>query len=112
MNIADVLGPARHRAFRAWRRLTTALPGGRLRVFGDASEQINAVVVINLNRQPIRWRLLVRELSRFRTADGAPMITRTRRLSAVDARNGRAVAASADVDVTYRVGDQLYVQPD
>jgi GR25 family glycosyltransferase involved in LPS biosynthesis len=112
MNIADVLGPARHRAFRAWRRLMTALPAARLSAFGDASDQINGVVVINLNRQPTRWRLLVRELARFRTADGASVIMRTRRLPAVDARDGRAVAASADVDVTYRVGDQLYVQPD
>jgi hypothetical protein len=30
----------------------------------------------------------------------------------VDARDGRAVAATADVDSTYRIGDQLYVQPD
>ncbi len=30
----------------------------------------------------------------------------------MDARDGRAVAATADVDSTYRIGDQLYVQPD
>jgi GR25 family glycosyltransferase involved in LPS biosynthesis len=36
----------------------------------------------------------------------------TRRLAAVDARDGRAVAATVDVDVMYRIGDQLYVQPD
>jgi hypothetical protein len=30
----------------------------------------------------------------------------------VDARDGRAVAATADVDSTYCIGDQLYVQPD
>lgn len=112
MNIADVLGPARHRVFRVWRHATTALPAGRLRAFGDGSDQINSVVVINLNRQPARWRLLIRELGRFQTADGASMSTMTRRLRAVDARDGRAVAATADVDVTYRVGDQLYVQPD
>ena len=54
----------------------------------------------------------MRELRRFRTVDGARMSTITRRLPAVDARDGRAVAATADVDVAYRVGDQLYVQPD
>ncbi|TWG98538.1 Beta-glucanase/Beta-glucan synthetase [Nocardioides sp. J9] len=112
MNIHDALRPSRHQVFRVWRRLTTALPAGRLRAFGDRSDQINAVIVINLKRQPARWRLLIREVGRFRTADGAPMSTMTRRLSAVDARDGRAVAATADVDVTYRVGDQLYVQPD
>jgi GR25 family glycosyltransferase involved in LPS biosynthesis len=36
----------------------------------------------------------------------------TRRLAAIDARDGRAVAATSDVDVMYRIGDQLYVQPD
>jgi GR25 family glycosyltransferase involved in LPS biosynthesis len=112
MNLADALGPARRRAFRAARFLTTTVPAGRLRAFGDGSDQINAVVVINLDRQPDRWRLLVRELSRFQTAYGAPLSTLTRRFPAVDARDGRAVAATADVDVTYRIGDQLYVQPD
>lgn len=112
MNIVDGLRPARHLAFRAWRHLAAAVPAGRLRAFGDGFDQINAVVVINLNRQPTRWRLLVRELARFRSADGVSVIRMTRRLSAVDARDGRAVAATADVDVTYRVRDQLYVQPD
>lgn len=112
MNITDVVGPTRHRIFRAWRHVMTAVPAGRLRAFGHSAEQINAVLVINLNRQPARWRLLTRELRRFRTADGAPIITLTRRFPAVDARDGRAVAATADVDVTYRVRDQLYVQPD
>jgi GR25 family glycosyltransferase involved in LPS biosynthesis len=36
----------------------------------------------------------------------------TRRLAAVDARDGRAVAATIDVDAMYRIGDHLYVQPD
>jgi GR25 family glycosyltransferase involved in LPS biosynthesis len=35
-----------------------------------------------------------------------------RRLAAVDARDGRAVAATVDVDAMYRIGDQLHVQPD
>lgn len=112
MNIADALGPVRHLGFRAWRYLTTTVPAGRLRAFGCDSGKINAVVVINLKRQSARWRLLMRELGRFRTADGAPIRTITRRLPAVDARDGRAVASTADVDAIYRVGDQLYVQPD
>lgn len=112
MNITGALGPARRRVFRLWRHLTAAVPVGRFRAFGDGSHQINAIVAINLNRHPDRWRLLIRELSRFRTSDGAPLITMTRRFPAVDARDGRAVAATADVDVTYRVVDQLYVQPD
>lgn len=112
MNIADVLGPTRHRIFRAWRLLMRAVPARRLRSFGDGPCEINAIIVINLDRQPSRWQLLTRELSRFKRSDGVRLTGITRRFSAVDARDGRAVAATADVDITYRVGDQLWVQPD
>lgn len=53
-----------------------------------------------------------RELNRFRTSSGTPLTAITRRLAAIDARDGRAVAATSDVDTQYRVGDQLHVQPD
>lgn len=69
-------------------------------------------MVINLERQPRRWRRVTRELGRFRTSEGIPLTLVTRRLAAVDARDGRAVAATVDVDAIYRIGDQLYVQPD
>jgi len=112
MNIADALGPARHTLFRAWRHLTTAIPAGRIKSLGTRADQINSILVINLDREQRRWRLVTRELARFRTADGAAVSSMTHRLAAVDARDGRAVAATADVDATYHVGDQLYVQPD
>lgn len=55
---------------------------------------------------------MLRELGRIRTSEGAPLTTIAMRLAAVDARDARAVAATADVDPNYRLGDQLYVQPD
>ena len=55
---------------------------------------------------------MLRELGRFRTKEGASLASIALRLSAVDARDGRAVAATADVDRTYRLADQLHVQPD
>ncbi|MCZ7676393.1 MAG: hypothetical protein M5U35_11660 [Roseovarius sp.] len=55
---------------------------------------------------------MLRELGRFRTFDGAPLTSIAKRLASVDARDGRAVAATADVDPNYRLGDQLHVQPD
>src|SRR5690606_15209934 len=79
---------------------------------GAGDDQIGAIMVVNLDRQPGRWQQMRRELSRFRTADGAPLTSITHRLAAIDARNGNAVAATSDVDTQYRVGDQLYVQPD
>ena len=40
------------------------------------------------------------------------MAALARKLAAIDARDGRAVAATADIDQIYRLADQLYVQPD
>ncbi|CAN5374082.1 hypothetical protein BH09ACT10_BH09ACT10_03960 [soil metagenome] len=99
-------------AFRAWRSLTVNIPGGRIQAFGPGTGQIGSITVINLDRQPRRWQRVTKELSRFRTSEGVPLRTITRRLTAIDARDSRAVAATVDVDVMYRIGDQLHVQPD
>lgn len=112
MNLGKVVSPIRTFAFRAWRSMTAFVPGGRVRAFGGGTCQIGSIIVVNLERQPKRWRRVTRELGRFRTSDGAPLLSITRRLAAVDARDGRAVAATDDVDAIYRIGDQLYVQPD
>lgn len=112
MNLNRVIGPMRTLAFRTWRALTVFVPGGQIRAFGGGTGQIAAIMVVNLDRQPGRWRRVTRELSRFRTSEGVPLTSITRRLAAVDARDGRAVAATVDVDVMYRIGDHLYVQPD
>ncbi len=112
MKIDKVLGRAQSLAFRTWRTLTVCLPGARIRAFGRGADQIGAIMVVNLDRQPQRWRRVKGELGRFRTSEGAPLTSITRRLVAMDARDSRAVAATGDVDVKYRIGDQLYVQPD
>jgi GR25 family glycosyltransferase involved in LPS biosynthesis len=112
MNLTEVASPVAAFVFRTWRALTVCLPGGRLRAFGRGTDQIAAILVINLDRQPTRWRRVQKELRRFRTSDGPPLTSVVRRLPAVDARDGRAGAATADVDPMYRIGDQLYVQPD
>ena len=112
MNLAEVVSPVRMIAFRAWRAITVFVPGGRVRAFGEDADQIGAIMVVNLDRQPKRWRLVSRELRRFRTSNGTPLTSITQRFAAVDARDGRAAAATGDVDSMYRIGDQLYVQPD
>lgn len=112
MNLNKVVSPLQTLVFRTWRSLTVFAPGGRVQAFGKGTGRIGAIVVINLDRQPRRWRRVTKELGRFRTCEGAPLMSITRRLSAVDARDGRAVAATVDVDAMYRIGDQLYVQPD
>jgi GR25 family glycosyltransferase involved in LPS biosynthesis len=112
MNLSKIVSPARTFAFRTWRSITVRIPGGRIRAFGGSAGQIGAIAVINLDRQQWRWRRVTRELGRFRTSEGVPLTAITRRLAAIDARDGRSGAATGDVDVMYRVGDQLHVQPD
>ena len=112
MNLAEALDPLRAAAFRAWRTTAAAIPGGRIEAFGQDGNRIEAIFVINLDRQPKRWRRVTRELRRFTTADGDNLMSIVRRVAAIDARDGRAVAATADVDPLYQIGDQLFVQPD
>lgn len=112
MNLKSPVKPMRMSAFRVWRSLTVMIPGARIRAVGKGAGQIGAIIVVNLNSQPTRWRQVTSELGRFRTSEGTSLLRVTRRLAAVDARDGRAVAATADVDPQYRVGDHLYVLPD
>ena len=112
MNLREASGRLRRLPFRALRAMVRSLPGGRLEAFGASTDKIGGILVINLDRQPARWRRIQRELARLRTYEGVPLTSITTRLAAIDARDGRAVAATADVDPHYRLGDQLYVQPD
>lgn len=112
MNLDRIVSPLRTLAFRTWRSIAVRVPGARIRAFGGGAGQIGAITVINLDRQPWRWALVTRELGRFRTSDGVPLTAIAQRLAAIDARDGRSAAATGDVDVMYRVGDQLHVQPD
>lgn len=112
MNLDRILSPVRTLAFRTWRSIAVRVPGARIRAFGGGAGQIGAITVINLDRQPSRWALVTRELGRFRTSDGVQLTAITQRLAAIDARDGRSAAATGDVDVMYRVGDQFHVQPD
>jgi GR25 family glycosyltransferase involved in LPS biosynthesis len=112
MNLYQASGALRRFAFRVARATASIVPGGRIDAFGSGSERIGLILVVNLDRQPGRWRRVLRELGRFQTFDGSLLTSIARRFTAVDARDGRAVAATADVDPAYRIGNQLYVQPD
>lgn len=112
MNLQDASGVLRRVIFRVLRVLISLIPSRKLSVFGSEPDMISLILVVNLDRQSGRWRRLIRELRRFRTYDGSPLTSMMQRFSAVDARDGRAIAATADVDSIYNIGDQLYVQPD
>jgi GR25 family glycosyltransferase involved in LPS biosynthesis len=70
------------------------------------------VHVINLDRQPDRWRLIRRELSALKDPSGQPLIAITRRFSAVDARYLDGRPSAALIQPFYSLADQLFVQPD
>lgn len=112
MNLREASGLLRSLTFRALRATIGGLPGGRISALGAGPDRIGSILIVNLDRQPTRWRRMLRELGRFRTFEGASLTSIVTRLAAVDARDGRAVAATADVDPNYRLGDQLHVQPD
>ncbi len=112
MNLNEAGGLLRALAFRVARAAIGVVPGGRISAFGDEPGRIGAILVVNLDRQPRRLRRTMRELRRFRTHDGRPLTSLARRMRAIDARNGRDVASTADVDPLYRLGDQMFVQPD
>lgn len=112
MNLQGSFDWLRAGVFRVLNAASSHLPGGNIKAFGPDPGQIGAIMVINLERQPSRLRRTLRELNRFRTASGASLTSITTRLAAVDARDGRGVASTADVDPAYVLGDQLYVQPD
>lgn len=112
MNLREASSFLRAGAFHIFRAVVGVLPGGRMSAFGPGRNKIASILVINLDRQPKRWKSVSRELGRFRTHDGEPLTSIVRRLAAVDARDGRAVAATADVDTAYSMRDQLFVQPD
>lgn len=112
MNLRQASGVLRILAFRALRVAAGALPAGRITAFGAGPDEIGSILIVNLDRKPARWRQILRELGRFRTSQGAPLASIATRFAAVDARDGRAVASTADVDPNYRLGDQMHVEPD
>lgn len=112
VNLQKASDSLRSILFRISRAVMGVVPGGRIRAFGAGQNKIGSILVVNLDRQPGRWRRVLRELGRFRTFDGMPLVSIAHRLAAVDARDGRAVAATADVDPSYLMEHQLFVQPD
>lgn len=112
MNLRKTSGLLRILAFRAFRIAACALPAAKITAFGTGPGEIGSILVVNLDRKPARWRRMIRELGRFRTSQGNPLASIATRFAAVDARDGRAVASTVDVDPNYRLGDQMHVQPD
>jgi len=86
------------------------------RTFNDSGQEttspaIEHIYVINLDRQINRWDQMKQELSYVLDALKRPLITRTTRISAVDARQFETTINTGDIVETYSLGEQLFVDP-
>jgi GR25 family glycosyltransferase involved in LPS biosynthesis len=73
---------------------------------------IGPIFVVNLDRQPNRWAVLLRELACILDAAGKPLSERVVRYSACDAQNDSQQSFDgSNVEPFYTLGDQLFVEP-
>lgn len=75
------------------------------------SDGIQRIYVINLDRQPDRWRLMSRELDRLKDRSRKPLNAIARRFSAIDARYRQGQPSRDLIQPYYSLADQLFVQP-
>ncbi len=98
---------------RALRRLSAKAP---LEVIGGSGGSgggcVEAVYIINLDRQPDRWAHIAGEARHFTTACGQRLTTFCHRVSAVDAESLNEESMRAAVAATYPLAAQYYVDPD
>lgn len=79
---------------------------------GQIAETIQQICVINLDRQPLRWRRMQEELEQICDSSGKPVIELTRRFSAIDAKDhARGLPTESLIETSYSLADQLYVDP-
>lgn len=75
------------------------------------SNNIEHIYVINLDRQPQRWKQVIGELSQVLDANGRSLRSYARRISAVDALEFESLVETETVEQIYSLGEQLYVDP-
>ncbi len=114
MNPPRLPGTVLGSLYRGLLRARRLLGRQRCGAFGDATadgELIAQVFVINLDRQPDRWRRMNEELARVLDSSGRPLSQRTTRIAAVDAREDHNHPPDGLVNPMYTLGDQLFVDP-
>lgn len=115
MNRTNYTGPIYHWAHRLM--LSTRCMGTNTvcRSFGSMTDQnqkvIEQIYVINLDRQVHRWHRIQRELGMLYDWSNSPLLNLTKRVSAVDARYSGESLDHAEVQHSYSLGDQLFVEP-
>ena len=86
------------------------------RAYGTSSDAypntIERTYVINLDREIGRWKRMRRELRALRDHSGTPLLESTTRFSAVDAMHYNSIPNPAELQTSYSLADQLYVDPE
>jgi GR25 family glycosyltransferase involved in LPS biosynthesis len=102
-------------AFQCWLVFLGILPKQKCKAFGTEDFKnpcIEKVYVINLDRAPVRWAKMQREMSRILDSSGRNLLNLTKRHVAVDANEFfRPPLKDADVEPFYTLEDQLFVEP-
>jgi GR25 family glycosyltransferase involved in LPS biosynthesis len=115
MNLLQLPSRTVGMVYRLALRTRRLLGRQRCGAFGSALNRdgpaIEKVYVINLDRQPSRWRRMLDELDSVLDSSGSPLSYRTTRVSAVDAREHHDYPRRGLVEPTYSLGDQLFVDP-
>ncbi len=91
------------------------MPRRVLRSFGSVSKKdarrIQNVYVINLDRQPRRWRQMQSELAHLLGDGGVALRDLTIRFSAIDAKSSGDLTP-AEIEPVYSLSEQLFVEPE
>lgn len=116
MNLAGRRSAAYRFIFKFWLRVRKLLPKQKADSFGSLATRncpgIEKIYVINLDRERGRWSGMINELRHVLDSSGADIFGLTERYSAVDATAGEdQIPQSEDVDPTYSLRDQLFVEP-
>jgi GR25 family glycosyltransferase involved in LPS biosynthesis len=121
MNLSKPLRSVSRLLHSLYLRCRSHLPEQRSTTFGGLSgakcSGIGPIFVINLDRQPGRMTDMVRELNGVLDANSHPLARRLVRFSACDGQASHYATATAgedgtsDIDPTYTLRDQLFVEP-
>lgn len=80
-------------------------------VDNDITDSIQRIYIINLDRKPDRWRQVSRELKRIKCCSRSPLLSISRRFSAIDARYFNGKINSNILCPYFSLADQLQVEP-
>ena len=114
MNIFKLPRPIFRLAYRLALNTRRAIFGKQqCKTFGLECEResISEIYVINLERQPGRWKRVQEELSQISDAEGNSLLAMTNHFPAVDAKTLVDLPAPSVLDAKYTLADQLFVEP-